>query len=227
MCTQFSKPSPDTTVTAGAGINKNSVSSSITRQPSRQQRSSLCARQHIHVEHMREHTRVFSHTFAASHLLHPVLQRQQMERSTTQYNKCCWTWPVSNQRSRDRCNMFTKQTSNTHVRGGKSMTWSCTTCEKKPGIQAGISLRGFEGISERWEDCVPHQDCKSVSQNSSYVSHPRHPRQFWLLAEAVQGHRHWWAVFKPLSFLITFHFRAVGKLSRITISQKSHLDPSG
>lgn len=49
---EFSELAPDTTVTAGGGINKNSVSSSITRQQCRQQRSSLRARQHIHIRHM-------------------------------------------------------------------------------------------------------------------------------------------------------------------------------
>lgn len=40
---EFSKHTPDTTVTAGGGINKNSVSGSITRQQFRQHPSRLCA----------------------------------------------------------------------------------------------------------------------------------------------------------------------------------------
>lgn len=150
---------------------------------------------------------------------------REARRSATEYNKCWWTWPVSNQRSSDRCNMFTKQTSNTHVRGVKTVDLRLRDLWKEAWYPSWHIFEGFEGISERWDDCVPHQDCKSVSQNPSYVTRPRHPRQLWLLAGAVQGHRHWWAVFKPLTFPITFLFRAVGKSSRITIRQKNHLGP--
>lgn len=45
----FSEHTPDTTVTAGGEINKNSVSISITRQQSRQQPSSLSVRVHASV----------------------------------------------------------------------------------------------------------------------------------------------------------------------------------
>lgn len=137
-------------------------------------------------------------------------------------HKCSWTWPVSNRRSCDRCGVFTKQTNKARWRA-KTTNRGWPTCEKKPGSQAGISFKGFEGISERWEDCVPHQDRKSVLQNLSYVTRPKHPKQLWSLAGAARGHRHRWAVFKPLTFPITFHFRAAGERSHVTISENEAL----
>lgn len=123
--------------------------------------------------------------------------------------------------------MFTKQTSNGHVRGIKNGHLRLGDLWKKARYPSWHIYEGFEGIWERWEDCVPHQDCKSVSQNLSYITSLRHLRQLWLLARATRGHRHWWPVSKPLTFPITFHLRAVGKSSHITLAQNNHLDLSG
>lgn len=74
---EFSELTPDTTVTAEAGINKNSVSSSITRQQSRQQPSSLCAR--VRANTSTYTTRVNKHTctlFLAHSLLHTYCSRR-------------------------------------------------------------------------------------------------------------------------------------------------------
>lgn len=119
-----------------------------------------------------KHTHAIPHTFTTSHLLYSLLRGQQMEKrerreeegeSATQHNKCCWTWPVSNRHSSDRCNMFTKQTSNTDVREMKTVTGGCMTCEKKPGIQAGISLRALK-VFQRDEKTACHTRIARVSR---------------------------------------------------------------
>lgn len=182
----------------------------------------------------------FPHTFTPSHLLYPLLRGQQMEKpgrwedgeSTAEERKCFWTWPVSNRHSSDRCSMFTKQTSDVDVREMKTVTWGCATWERKkrkerkPGVRAGIFARALEVFQGRQEDCVPHQHCKSVSQNLSHVTSPEHPRQLWLLARAIRGHCYWWAVFKSLTSTISFHLGAQRNTSRITIKQNTHLELS-
>lgn len=90
-------------------------------------------------------------------------RREEEGESATQHNKCCWTWPVSNRHSSDRCNMFTKQTSNTDVREMKTVTGGCMTCEKKPGIQAGISLRALK-VFQRDEKTACHTRIARVSR---------------------------------------------------------------
>ena len=198
---EFSELAPDTTVTAGGGINKNSVSISITRQQSRQQPSSLCVRvcacQHIHIQ-QHKHTHAFPHTFAPSHLLCSLLRGQQMEKrerreegeSAAEENKCCWTWPVSNQHSSDRCNMFTKQTSNADVAEMKMVTRGCMTCERKPGIQAGISLRALK-VFPRDEKTACHTRIARVSRRICLMLlAPSIPGSSGLLAGAIRGHRH-------------------------------------
>lgn len=73
---EFSELAPDTTVTAEAGINKNSISSSITRKQSRQQPSSPCAR--VRADTATYSTRVNRHThalFPAHSLLHTYCTR--------------------------------------------------------------------------------------------------------------------------------------------------------
>lgn len=192
---EFSDHTPDTTVTAGGGINKNSVSISITLR-SRQQPSGLCA--HVH-GNTSTHTHTFSRTFTPSHLLHSLLRGPQMEgrrrreagESATEYNEWCWTWPVSNRHSSDRCNMFTKQTSGTHVGGKMKMaTGGCMTCERKPGIQAGISARALE-VFQRDEKTACHTGIARVSRRIwLMLLAPRHPRQLsGLIAGAIRGHR--------------------------------------
>lgn len=135
---EFSEHTPDTTVTAGGEINKNSVSISLQdSNPDNNPVASVraCTPVNSHTACTREQTHTHTHTllphtFTPSHLLYSLLRGQQMEKrerreegeSVTQDNKCCWTWAVSNRHSSDRCNMFTKQTSNTDVREMKIVT---------------------------------------------------------------------------------------------------------
>lgn len=115
--------------------------------------------------------RTFPHTFTASHLLLSPLQGQQMEKrqrreegeSNTKHERCCWTWPVSNRHSFDRWSMFTKQTGDTNVKKRKMVTWGCMSCEKKPGIQAGISLRALKAF-QRDEKTACHTRTARVSR---------------------------------------------------------------
>lgn len=58
-------------------------------------------------------------------------------------HKRSWTWPVSNRRSCDRCGVFTEQTNIARWRA-KTVDRGCPNCEKKPGSQAGISLRALK-----------------------------------------------------------------------------------
>lgn len=149
-------------------------------------------------------------------------ERREEGESATEDNKCCWTWPVSNRHSSDRCNMFTKQTSSAHVREMKMVTWGCMTCEKKPGIHAGICMRALM-VFQRDEKTACHTRIARVSRRICLM----------LLASsipgssgAIRGHRRWWAVFKLLTLTTTFHFRAEGKIVSHHNQQNNHLDLS-
>lgn len=64
------------------------------------------------------------------------------------------------------------------------------TCEKKPGIQAGISLRALK-VFQRDEKTACHTRIARVSRRICLMLlAPKHPKQLWLLAGAIQGHGH-------------------------------------
>lgn len=145
------------------------MSISITRQQSRQQPSSLCALPEdphggtntctLFLTHLLLHTYC---SYCCEGNRWKNQRGEKKGKAPQEYNKCCWTWPVSNQHSSDRCNMFTKQTSSTDVREMKMGTSACMTCEKKPGIQAGISLRALK-VFQRDEKTACHTRTARVS----------------------------------------------------------------
>lgn len=121
---------PDTTVTAGRGINNNSVSSSITRQQFRQQARSLRAqtqnlRGQMHARARLLLTRSLLHTYCFRRCEGNRWKNERGEKkgkAPQKIGNARWTRPVSNRRSSDRCNVFTKQTSDADVREMKMVT---------------------------------------------------------------------------------------------------------
>lgn len=155
---------PDTTVTAGRGINKNSVSSSITRQQFRQQAGSLCTRRQRPAWADTSSSHIHSFTLTAFAAARTTDGKTSEVRRRGKQHRRCWTRPVSNQRSSDRCNVFTKQTSVPDVREIKKwrpeVAWPV---KKKPGLQAGISVRTLE-VFQRDEKTACHTRIARVSR---------------------------------------------------------------
>lgn len=131
--------------------------------------------------------------------------------------------PLATGRSSDRCNVFTKQTSNTHVKRSENGDFKSCDLWKEAWYPSWHIFEGFEGISREMRrlHATPGLQERLAEFVLCYTP-PSIPGSSGLLAGAVQGHRHWRAASKPLTFLITFHFGAVGNASRITIRQKNH-----